>query len=47
VGLKGGYDNAVCNTLQHLLPALMLNGWVRIDDYVNVHGLVAIVRTTE
>ena len=27
--------------------ALVHNGWVRVDDYVDGHGLVAIVRTTE
>ena len=24
--------------------ALKLNGWVRVDDYVDGHGLVAMVR---
>jgi hypothetical protein len=27
--------------------ALVLNGWVRADDYVDGHGLVAMVRTIE
>jgi hypothetical protein len=27
--------------------ALMFNGWVRVGDYVDGHGLVAMVRTTE
>jgi hypothetical protein len=27
--------------------ALMFNGWVRVGDDVDVHGLVAMVRTTE
>jgi hypothetical protein len=26
--------------------ALVLDGWVRVDDYVDGHGLVAMVRTT-
>jgi hypothetical protein len=25
--------------------ALVFNGWVRADDYVDAHGLVAMVRT--
>jgi len=25
--------------------ALVLNGWVRVDDYVDGNGLVAMVRT--
>jgi hypothetical protein len=25
--------------------ALVLDGWVRVDDYVDGHGLVAMVRT--
>jgi hypothetical protein len=27
--------------------ALVLNGWVRVGDYVDAHGLVAMVRTTK
>ncbi len=27
--------------------ALVRNGWVRADDYVDEHGLVAMVRTIE
>jgi hypothetical protein len=27
--------------------ALMPNGWVRVDDHVNRHGLGAMVRATE
>ncbi len=27
--------------------ALVLNGWVRADDYVDGHGLVAMVRSIE
>lgn len=27
--------------------ALVLNGWVRADDYVDGHGLVAMVNTIE
>jgi hypothetical protein len=27
--------------------ALVLNGWVRADDYVDGHGVVAMVRTIE
>jgi hypothetical protein len=27
--------------------ALLLNGWVRLDDYVDGHGLVAMVRTAQ
>jgi hypothetical protein len=26
---------------------LVVNGWVRVGDYVDAHGLVAMVRTTE
>jgi len=27
--------------------SLVVNGWVRVGDYVDAHGLVAMVRTTK
>ena len=47
MGLKGDYDNRVGKLGSAFYLALVFNGWVRIGDYINAHGLVAMVRTTE
>jgi hypothetical protein len=43
VGLTG-MTTMMGDAWQRLLPHTVLDGWVRVDDYVDGHGLVAMVR---